>query len=90
VADDIVTRLRHMAWTAPEGEPWADAVRDAADEIERLRAAGNRVLDAFKCLNGLNNTHLLDEFLALATLIDRTDVSSDLAATIARLEARRG
>ena len=66
--------------------PWGDA----ADEIERLRAAGNRVLDAFKCLNGLNNTHLLDEFLALATLIDRTDVSSDLAATIARLEARRG
>ena len=35
--DDIVTRLRHMAWTAPEGEPWADALRDAADEIERLR-----------------------------------------------------
>ena len=27
-----------MAWTAPEGEPWADALRDAADQIERLRA----------------------------------------------------
>jgi hypothetical protein len=35
--DDIVDRLRHMAWLAPEGEPYADALLEAADEIERLR-----------------------------------------------------
>jgi len=39
VADDIVTRLRHMAWNAPEGEPWVEALGDAADEIQRLRAS---------------------------------------------------
>jgi hypothetical protein len=37
--DDIVERLRHMAWLAPEGEPYADALLEAADEIERLRYA---------------------------------------------------
>ena len=42
MADDIVTRLRLMAWRGPEGEPWIDAlVLWAADEIERLRAAGD-------------------------------------------------
>jgi hypothetical protein len=35
--DDIMERLRHMAWLAPEGEPYADALLEAADEIERLR-----------------------------------------------------
>jgi len=45
VTDDIVTRLRHMAWIAPEGEPWADAMREAADEIKRLRATGDALLD---------------------------------------------
>jgi hypothetical protein len=38
VADDIVTRLRHMAWQGPEGEPWIGEMLRAADEIERLRA----------------------------------------------------
>jgi hypothetical protein len=36
--DDIVERLRHMAWLAPEGGPYADALLEAADEIQRLRA----------------------------------------------------
>jgi hypothetical protein len=37
----MVGRLRHMAWNAPEGEPWVEALGDAADEIERLRVAGD-------------------------------------------------
>jgi hypothetical protein len=37
--DDIVDRLLHMAWLADEGEPYADALLEAADEIQRLRAA---------------------------------------------------
>jgi hypothetical protein len=28
-----------MGWLAPEGEPWADQVREAADEIQLLRSA---------------------------------------------------
>lgn len=36
MSNDIVTRLRHMAWAADEGEPYAAAAREAADEIERL------------------------------------------------------
>jgi hypothetical protein len=35
--DDIVTRLRHMAWQGPEGEPWIGEMLRAADEIQRLR-----------------------------------------------------
>jgi hypothetical protein len=38
LSPDIVERLRHMAWLAPEGEPCADALLEAADEIQRLRA----------------------------------------------------
>jgi hypothetical protein len=38
LSPDIVDRLRHMAWLAPEGEPYADALLEAADEIQRLRA----------------------------------------------------
>ena len=36
--DDIVDRLRDMAWRAEEGAPYADALREAAEEIKRLRA----------------------------------------------------
>ena len=39
MADDIVTRLRHMAWQGPEGEPWMGEMLRAADEIEQLRTA---------------------------------------------------
>ena len=46
VADDIVSRLRHMAWLADEGEPYADALGEAADKIERLRAAGDALVEA--------------------------------------------
>jgi hypothetical protein len=42
VADDIVTRLRHVVWLAEEGSEVTDLAEDAADEIMRLRA----VLDA--------------------------------------------
>lgn len=35
--DDIVERLRHTAWLADEGEPYADDLAEAADEIQRLR-----------------------------------------------------
>lgn len=35
--DDIVEKLRHMAWLAPEGEPYADDLAEAADEIQRLQ-----------------------------------------------------
>lgn len=38
MADDIVNRLRYMAWTADEGEPWTDVALQAADEIQRLRS----------------------------------------------------
>jgi len=41
--DDIVTTIRHTAWLAPEGEPWADRLREAADEIERLRQRGDNL-----------------------------------------------
>lgn len=37
--DYIVYQLRHMAWLAPEGEPYADALAEAADEIQRLQDA---------------------------------------------------
>ena len=40
--DDIVDRLRDMAWRAEEGAPYADALREAADEIARLRVAVQR------------------------------------------------
>lgn len=43
--DDIVERLRHMAWVANEGEPYADALRSAADEIDRLRDAGDALAE---------------------------------------------
>lgn len=45
MSDDIVTRLRHTAWLSPEGEPAADLMTEAADEIERLRAAGDALAD---------------------------------------------
>ena len=35
--DDIVYRLRHVAWLAEEGSMVTDLAADAADEIERLR-----------------------------------------------------
>ena len=36
---DIVERLRHVAWLAEEGSEGSDLAANAADEIERLRAA---------------------------------------------------
>jgi hypothetical protein len=44
VADDIVTRLRHVAWLAEEGSQVTDLAATAADEIERLRAAGDALV----------------------------------------------
>ena len=38
VTDDIVTRLRHIA-PIHEGRIWHECIAQAADEIERLRAA---------------------------------------------------
>ena len=37
-ADEIVTRLRHVAWLAEEGSDVTDLAATAADEITRLRA----------------------------------------------------
>lgn len=37
MADDIVERLRHVAWLAEEGSEVTDLAATAADEIERLR-----------------------------------------------------
>jgi hypothetical protein len=45
VSDDIVTRLRHVAWLAEEGSEVTDLAATAADEIERLRA----VIASFPC-----------------------------------------
>ena len=47
VVADIVARLAHMAWLAPEGEPWVDAMNEAADEIERLRAEVQELREAY-------------------------------------------
>ena len=38
MSDDIVTRLRHVAWLAEEGSEVTDLAATAADEIVRLRA----------------------------------------------------
>jgi hypothetical protein len=46
--DDIVATIRHTAWLAPEGESWADRLREAADEIERLRTERRQLIDAFR------------------------------------------
>jgi len=43
VTDDIVTRLRHVAWLAEEGSDVTDLAATAADEIVRLRDAGNQL-----------------------------------------------
>ena len=45
--DDMVTRLRAVAWLAEEGSEVVDLAATAADEIERLRA----VLDAIDALH---------------------------------------
>jgi regulator of replication initiation timing len=37
VADDIVTRLRHVSWLAEEGSAVVDLATAAADEIMRTR-----------------------------------------------------
>jgi hypothetical protein len=65
VANDIATRLRHAAWLAPEGEPWADQLREAADEIEYLRQICEELSHAIECPNpactldwdGIHNWH---------------------------------
>jgi hypothetical protein len=44
--DDIVTRLRHVAWLAEEGSEVTDLAATAADEIERLLSAIRTVIAA--------------------------------------------
>ena len=46
MADDIVTRLRHVSWLAEEGSEVTDLAATAADEIERLRAELEEAYDA--------------------------------------------
>ena len=42
--DDIVIRLRHVAWLAKEGSYVTDLAATAADEIVGLRAAGDALV----------------------------------------------
>lgn len=46
MSDDLVTRLRHVAWLAEEGSEVTDLAATAADEIERLRTE-NALLASF-------------------------------------------
>lgn len=64
--------------------------QDMLDEIARLRAAGNRVLDAFCALvNGLDNTDLLDGFSTLVDLLNRDDIRTQMRVFYLPKEARR-
>lgn len=58
------------------------------DEVERLRAAANRTLNAFFCCEGLDNTHLMDAFSEWAVLMGHAAVP-EAKAWIAKWEARR-
>lgn len=58
-------------------------------EIERLRAAANRTLNAFFCCEGLDNTDLMDAFSEWAVLMDHAAMP-EARAWIAKWEARRG
>ena len=53
---DIIYRLRHAAWMAEEGTE-TDHLNLAADEIERLRAAGDNLVQAIRNHN-LQEAHL--------------------------------
>ena len=46
MATDIVMRLRTSPWL--KGSPTGDMLVDAADEIERLRAAGDALVAAIR------------------------------------------
>jgi hypothetical protein len=47
VADDIVTRLRHIHMELTVDD-YDDVISEAADEIERLRAAGDALVTAMQ------------------------------------------
>lgn len=85
---NVVERLRQAHQTVPIPSI-ASLYSDAADEIERLRAAANRTLNAFFCCNGLDNTDLMDAFSEWAVLMNHAAVP-EAAAWIAKWEARRG
>lgn len=96
--DDIVERLRYEAWHNPSEGDTADAHYLAADalaeivrlraEVERLRDAANRTLNAFFCCEGLDNTHLMDAFSEWAVLMGHAAVP-EAKAWMAKWEARR-
>jgi len=51
MSDDIVTRLRAVAWLAEEGSEVTDLAATAADEIERLRAEVEQLESAWTFIN---------------------------------------
>ena len=68
---------------------FASKARALQDEVERLRAAANRTLNAFFCCEGLDNTHLMDAFSEWAVLMSHAAVP-EAKAWMAKWEARRG
>ena len=77
MADDILTRLRHIHM---EHGDISELAEDAADEIERLCAAGDALAEA---LGGAQRRHPCD-------CADRFDARTGAAAVTAWKEARRG
>lgn len=71
-----------------ERDEHRDAARAYKAEIERLRAAANRTLNAFFCCEGLDNTHLMDAFSEWAVLMGHAAVP-EAKAWIVKWEARR-
>lgn len=98
VAEDILGTVQDLL---NAGQRMHDTLRIQADtqriqaelisvkdsEIEILRAAANRTLNAFFCCEGLDNTHLMDAFSEWAVLIN-PEAFPEAAAWIAKFKAR--
>jgi DNA repair exonuclease SbcCD ATPase subunit len=87
VADDIVTRLRHVAWLAEEGSEVVDLAAAAADKIDQLEDAIGELARAFQELTDQGDACPLcwDIFKKAGQAVNCYG-----HATIAELEARRG
>ena len=83
MADDIIPLRRSYVLSMVE------RISELEAEVERLRAAANRTLNAFFCCEGLDNTDLMDAFSEWAVLMGHAAVP-EAAAWIAKWEARRG
>lgn len=57
MADDIVIDLRKAIASTDYSDGLCDIFGDAADEVERLRAAGDALAVAYRTLGGLDVAH---------------------------------